>query len=117
MLSLIALLGLGTDLKKGVYALVFSAAIGAGSCVIGITAVLKARRTGTRRPGGAIGGIVLGAIATMISVPILITYLAFPGPVNRYVQCLSQAQSAGQQQTCVDHFYKQIHLGKGLADR
>lgn len=111
MLALVALLGLGTDLHRGIWALVFSAVIGISAAVIGITALVKARRTGSFRPGGAVGGIVLGVIAAFISVPILVTYLAFPAPVNNYVKCLSQAQTSSQQQACVKHFYKSIHLG------
>jgi len=111
LLSLVALFGLGADLSRGVYLLVFSAVIGLAGCVIGITAVLKARRTGTFRPRGAIAGIVLGALAMVISVPILATYLAFPTPVSNYVKCLSQAQNSTQQHACMTKFYKSIHLG------
>jgi len=111
VISLLALLGLGTDLRKGVYLLAFSMVVGLAACVIGITALVKARRTGTYRLRGAIGGIVLGALATLISVPILVTYLAFPTQVNNYVNCLSQAQNSSQQQACMTRFYRSIHLG------
>ena len=111
MLSLVALLGLGTDLHRGVYLLIFSAVVGIAGCVIGITAVRKARKTGSYRPRGAIGGIVLGAIAALLSIPIIATYLAFPHQVDNYVRCLSQAQSSGAQQSCMDRFYRSIHLG------
>jgi len=107
-LSLVALLGLGGDLHRGVYLLVFSAAIGIAACVIGITAVVKARKTSSYRPRGAVGGIVLGAIAVLLSIPILATYLAFPRQVDNYVKCMSQSQP---QQTCMDRFYRSIHLG------
>ena len=111
VLSLVALLGLGGDLHRGVYLLIFSAVIGIAGCVIGITAVRKARKTGSYRPRGAIGGIVLGAIAALLSIPILATYLAFPTQVDNYIKCLSQAQSSGAQQSCMDRFYRSIHLG------
>ncbi len=39
VLALVALLGLGGDLHRGVYLLIFSAVVGIASCVIGITAV------------------------------------------------------------------------------
>ena len=110
VLSLVALLGLGGDLRRGVYLLIFSAVIGIAGCVIGITAVRKARKTGSYRPRGAIGGIVLGAIAALLSIPILATYLAFPTQVDNYVKCLGQAQSSGAQQSCMDRFYRSIHL-------
>jgi len=113
VISLVALLGLGGDLHRGVYLLIFSAAIGIGACVIGITAVVKARKTGSYRPRGAVGGIVLGSIAALLSIPILATYLAFPRQVDNYVKCLTQSQSvsSGGQQACMDRFYKSIHLG------
>jgi hypothetical protein len=110
-IGLVALLGLGTDLHKGVYLLIFSAAVGLSGCIIGISAVMKARRTSTYRPRGAVGGIVLGALATLISVPILAVYLIFPTQVNSYVNCLSQAQNSSDQSACMSKFYKSIHLG------
>lgn len=109
--ALIALLGLGTDLHKGVYLLIFSAVVGIAALVIGITAVLKARKTGSYRPRGAVGGIVLGALAALISVPILATYLAFPTQVSNYVNCLHQAQTSTARSACMTKFYKAIHLG------
>lgn len=110
-LALVALLGLSSDLRRGLYLLLFSAVIGIGSCVIGITAVRKARKTGSFRPRGAIGGIVLGAMAALVSIPILITYLAYPTQVTNYVNCLSNAQNSGAQQACMHRFYKSIHVG------
>ncbi len=110
-LALVALLGLGGDLHRGVYLLIFSAIVGVGSCVIGITAVLKARKAGCYRPRGSVAGIVLGALAAVLSIPILATYLAFPRQVDNYVKCLSQTQSSGGEQSCMDKFYKSIHLG------
>jgi len=113
VLSLVALLGLTGDLHRGVYLLSFSALIGIAACVIGITAVVKARKTGSYRPRGAVGGIVLGTMAALLSIPILATYLVFPRQVDNYVKCLSQSQSqsSGSQQACMDKFYKSIHLG------
>ncbi len=112
-LSLIALLStlrLGGDLQRGVYLLFFSTIIGVAACVIGITALRKARRTGSYRPRGAVGGIILGALAVLISIPILVAYLAYPTQVNNYVRCLSQAQSSSEQQACMNQFYNSIHL-------
>jgi hypothetical protein len=111
----VALLGLGSDLHKGVYLLIFSAAIGLAGCIIGITALVSARRAGTYRPRGAIIGIVFGALAALVSVPILVTYLVFPTQVNSYVQCLSQAQSSHADQVCMTKFYKAIHLDAGAS--
>jgi hypothetical protein len=111
MLSLVALLGLGGDRHRFVYLLIFSAVIGVASAVIGVTAVLKARRTGSYRPRGAVGGIVLGALAAMLSIPILALYIAFPRQVDNYITCLNQAQSTSSDKACMDRFYRSIHLG------
>jgi hypothetical protein len=107
----VALFGLGASLSRGVYLLLFSLVIGAGAIVIGITAVVRARRTASYRPAGAVGGIVLGGLAALISIPILATYLVFPTPLNHYVKCIGQAQTAQQRQACESTFYKEIHLG------
>lgn len=106
-----ALLGLGTDVHKGVYLLIFSAVVGIAALVIGISALVKARKTGSYRPRGAIPGIVLGAIATLIAV----TFLAFLNQMSNYVDCLRQAQNSSDQRACVTKFYKSIHAGAGLA--
>jgi hypothetical protein len=100
LLALIGLLGLGSDLRKGVWALIFSGAVGLAACVIGITALAKARRTGAYRPRGAVGGIVLGALAALLSVPLLIFYLMFPRQLENYVTCARQAQTSAQFQAC-----------------
>ena len=110
-LALVAMLGLSGDLRRGIYLLLFSAVIGLSSCVIGITAVRKARKTGSFRPRGAVGGIILGLLAALVSIPILVTYLAYPTQVTNYVNCLSQAQTSSAQQACMNRFYKSIHLG------
>ncbi len=110
-LALVALLGLGGNLHRGVYLLIFSAAVGIGSCIIGVTALLKARKTGSYRPRGSLAGIILGALAAVLSIPILVTFLAFPHQVDDYVKCVNQSQSSGGDQSCMDKFYKSIHLG------
>lgn len=115
-LALAALLGLSRDLQRGVYLLLFSAVIGLGACVIGITAVRKARKTGSFRPRGATGGIILGTLAALISIPILATYLAYPTQLTNFVNCVSKAQSSSARQACTNRFYKSVHLGSSVSD-
>jgi hypothetical protein len=50
-------------------------------------------------------------MAALLSIPILATYLAFPHQVDNYVKCVNQSQSSGGQQTCMNRFYKSIHVG------
>ena len=110
MLSLVAFYGLRSHLRHFVYPLTFSAVIGVASVVIGITAIKKARRTGAYRPRGAIGGIVLGSLAAVLSIPTLIFYLIFPHQLGNYFTCLSQAQTAGSERVCMNKFSRSIQL-------
>jgi hypothetical protein len=109
--SLFALIGLRSDPQRFVYLLIFSAVIGVASVVIGITAVLKARRTGSFRPRGVIGGIILGSLAAVLSIPLLAWYIAFPRPVDNYITCITQTQTTGGDKTCLDKFYRSIRSG------
>jgi hypothetical protein len=110
VLSLVAFYGLRGHLRHFAYPLLFSAVVGVASVVIGITALRKARRTGAYRPRGAIGGIVLGTLAALLSIPTLIFYLIFPRQVDNYFTCLSQAQSASSDRACMDKFSRSIQL-------
>ena len=114
MLAVVALFFLGGDRRHGVYLLIFSAAIGAAACVIGVTAVLKARKTGTYRPRGSVPGIVIGALAAVVSIPILVLYLTYPHQVDNYINCLNQSQN---QQSCMDKFYKSVQSGATRVSR
>jgi len=111
VLSLVALLGLWGNQRRFVYLLIFSVVIGVASSVIGITAVLKARRTGSYRPRGAVGGIALGALAALISIVMLTLYLAFPRQIDNYIRCRSQAQTAASRQSCMDKLRRSIQPG------
>lgn len=111
-LAIVALLSFSGDLRRGVYVLGFSALIGTAALVIGITALRKARRTDVYRPRGAIGAIFLGAMAMLLTMPVLATYALFPAQVGNYLRCLSQAQSSSAQQACVNQFVKSINSGK-----
>ncbi len=68
----------------------------------------KARRIGTYRPRGSVGGIVLGALAGLLAVWILSIYLAFPTQIDRYEKCRSLAQTSSDQQACLNQLYKSI---------
>jgi len=112
IMSMIAItFGFGPDPRRGVYLLLFSALVGIAAIVIGITAITKARRTGSYRPRGAIGGIGLGALAALVSISFLALYLAFPSQLTNYFNCVNQAQSSSQKQACLRQLEKSIQLG------
>jgi hypothetical protein len=114
LLAVVAMFGLGAaagDLHRGIYLLLFSLVVGIAACVIGITALVKAHKTETYRPRGAIGGVVLGALAALLSASFVVMYLIYPSQLSTYFRCLSQAQSSQAQQACSRQFYKSTGLG------
>jgi hypothetical protein len=108
LLSVLALVGIGSDLHRGILLIGFSVLFGPTACVLGITAMRKARRADAYRPRWAIAGVVLGVIASTFAIPVLLLYLVFPRPLTAYVTCLSRAQSASGSQACTDQLYQAI---------
>jgi hypothetical protein len=112
IMSLTALLfGFGPDPSRAVYLVLFSSLVGLAAVVIGVTAIRNARKAGSYRPRGAIGGIGLGALATLISLAFLVLYLAFPSQTRTYLTCINQAQTTSEKQACLQQFKRSIQLG------
>ncbi len=112
VMSLVAILfGFGPDPSRGIFLVIFSALVGIAAIVIGVSAIVKARKTGSYRPRGVIGGIGLGALAALISLAVGTLYLAFPNQTRTYVNCLNQAQTTSQRQACLNQLEKSINAG------
>lgn len=109
VMSLIAIIfGFGPDPSRGIYLVAFSSLVGIAAIVIGVSAIVKARRTGSYRPRGVIGGIGLGVLATVISLLFGVLYLAYPHQMQTYANCVGQAQTASQKQACLNQLEKAI---------
>jgi hypothetical protein len=113
LLSLFALFSMGSNLHRGIYLVGFSVLMGPAACVLGITAMRAARRAGAYRPRWSIAGVILGASAATLAVPVLVLYLIFPGPLAKYMTCFSQAQSASASKACTSQFYQAIQQRLG----
>ncbi|MDA8323118.1 MAG: hypothetical protein M0030_25375 [Actinomycetota bacterium] len=105
VVSLFALLWLGASASRAVYLLLFSVVVGIAGAAIGITALVKANRTGAYRPRGAVGGIVLGAIATVLAGLMLMAFLMYPGPIRSYFRCVQVATTQTAQTACLNGLY------------
>lgn len=109
VMSLIAIIfGFGPDPSRSIYVVIFSSLVGLTAVVVGVSAIVKARKTGSYRPRGVIGGIGLGALATVVSLLFGVLYLAYPNQMRTYVNCIDQAQSASQKQTCLNQLENSI---------
>ena len=103
-LSLIGLvLGLG-NLRRGIYVAVLTLLFAAGAIWLGVTASRKARRGGTARPRGAVGGITLGWIGLAFSALWLLVLAVFWPQLNAYYTCMGSANTVTAQQACHDQF-------------
>jgi hypothetical protein len=103
-LSLIGLvLGLG-NLRRGIYVAVLTLLFAVGAIWLGVTASRKARRSGTARPRGAVGGITLGWIGLAFSALWLLVLAVFWPQLNAYYTCMGSANTVTAQQACHDQF-------------
>jgi hypothetical protein len=107
-LSLIGLvLGLG-NLRRGIYVAVLTLLFAVGAIWLGVTASRKARRSGTARPRGAVGGITLGWIGLAFSALWLLVLAVFWPQLNAYYTCMGGANTVTAQQACHDQFNNSV---------
>ena len=108
MLSLLALLGVGSNFRRGIYLVVFSLLVGVCACWFAMTAIRRARRSVTVRPRGAVACLVLGIIAVVLSAFLLLAFAAFWPQLNSFSQCLSAANTPSAQQACLDQLHRSV---------
>jgi hypothetical protein len=107
-LSLIGLvLGLG-NLRRGIYVAVLTLLFAVGAIWLGVTASRKARRSGTARPRGAVGGITLGWIGLAFSALWLLVLAVFWPQLNAYYNCMGGANTVTAQQACHDQLNNSV---------
>src|SRR5580692_3448241 len=111
-LSLLSLLGVGSNFHRGIYLVIFSFAVGVAACWFGITAMRKARLAVTMRPRGAVAGIVLGVIGALLSAVLLIAFAAFWQQLNSFSQCLNQANTPSAQQACLSQLHRSVGVSR-----
>ena len=104
VLSLIGLmLGLG-NLRRGIYVAALTLLFAVGAIWLGVTAIRKARRSGTARPRWAIGGVVLGGLGLAVSALWLLVLAVFWPQLNAYYNCMNGANTVAAQQACHNQF-------------
>ena len=112
VLSLLSLLGVGSNFHRGIYLVIFAFVVGISACWFGITAMRKARLSVTMRPRGAVAGVVLGIIGALLSAVLLIAFAAFWQQLNSFSQCLNQANTPSAQQACVSQLHRSVGVSR-----
>jgi uncharacterized membrane protein YeaQ/YmgE (transglycosylase-associated protein family) len=108
VLSLLSLLGVGSNFHRGIYLVIFGLLVGLSACWFGVTASRRARRSDTMRPRGALAGTVLGIIGAALSAILLIAFAAFWPQLNSFSRCLSAANTPSAQQACLDQLHRSV---------
>jgi uncharacterized membrane protein YuzA (DUF378 family) len=112
VLSVLALLGVGSNFSRGIYLVIFGLVVGVSACWFGFSAIRKARLSVTMRPRGAVAGIVFGVIGALLSIILLVAFAAFWQQLNSFSQCLNQANTPSAQQACVDQLHRSVGISR-----
>ena len=105
VLSLVAMLLIGNLERAATVALV-SLLVAVTAVALAVSALRAAKRAGTRRPRGALAGLVLGLIGLLFSGLALIGFLIFGTQIDQYSSCMHGANTVGARQACqnqLDH--------------
>ncbi len=113
MLSLLSLLGVGYNIHRGIYLVIFTLVIGPAGCWLTITAMRRSHRDGTLRPRGAIAGTIFGVIATVLGLGMLALFTLAAKQVSQYSHCLDRAQTLSAQHVCTSQFERSFGTGFG----
>jgi hypothetical protein len=114
VLSLLGLvLGLG-NLRRGVLVAVVTLLFAVAAIWLGVSSNRRARRSGTARPRGAVGGIVLGGFGLAFSALWLLVLAVFWPQLNTYYTCMNSANTVAAQQACHSQFTNSVGNELGI---
>jgi predicted PurR-regulated permease PerM len=100
VLSLITMMLLSGNVRRGVYVVVVALVIAMTGLWLAISAMSRARRGGSGRPRGAVLATVLGVIGCLFSGFVLAGFLMFWPQLTQFSDCLSGANTVSAQQAC-----------------
>ena len=107
-LSLLGLfLGLG-NLRRGILVAAVALLFALTAIWLGTSASRRARRGGTARPRGAVGGVVLGSLGLAFSVLWLLVLAVFWPQLSTYYNCMASANTNTAQQACHTQFTNSV---------
>jgi multisubunit Na+/H+ antiporter MnhB subunit len=110
ILSLLSMLLIG-NLERGATVAAVALAVAAVAFALAITTMSAAKRAGTRRPRGAVVGLVLCACGVLFSGCALGGFLIFSAQIDQYSNCMNGANTVAEQQAC------QTQLNNSITNR
>lgn len=112
MLSLLSLFAVGSNFRRGIYLVIFALLLGLCACWLGVTAMVRARRSGSMRPASSIAGTVLGIVGAALSALMLVFFAAFWPQLTSFSQCLNSANTVSAQQACLDQLHRSVGISQ-----
>jgi hypothetical protein len=105
-LGLLSLLGIGLigNLARAVYVLALTFVFGVLAAWLGVTALSRARRSGSGKPRGALGGIVLGVMGLAFSALLIAWFAAVWPQIGQLSTCMSGANTQAARHACHTRF-------------
>jgi predicted ABC-type sugar transport system permease subunit len=82
--------------------------LGVVALVVGVRAHLRARRERAVVPRAVVAGIVMGAVGTAVSIPMLAVSMFFHAEMGQYAKCHASANTIADEQACKDAFVRSI---------
>jgi multisubunit Na+/H+ antiporter MnhB subunit len=110
ILSLLSMLLIG-NLERGATVAAVALAVAAVALVLAITTMSATKQARTRRPRGALAGLVLSACGVLFSGCALGGFLIFSAQIDQYSNCMNGAITGTEQQAC------QTQLNNAITDR
>jgi hypothetical protein len=108
LLSLITMLLIG-NLERAVYVVGVALAVAVVALILTVSSLSAAKRDRTRRPRGAVAGVVLGGIGALLSAFALIGFLIFWSQLMQYAHCMSASSTVATQNACQQQFNNSLN--------
>lgn len=108
MLSLFALMMIG-NIQRAIYVVAVALTIAVTAVALAISAMSAARKAGTRRPGGALPGTLLGLVGFSFSCLWIAAAVLLWTPLNQYATCMDGAGTVALQQACQQQFLNSVN--------
>jgi hypothetical protein len=113
LLSLITMLLIG-NLERAVYVVGVALAVAVVALILTISSLSAAKRDRTRRPRGAVAGVVLGSIGAVFSGFALVGFLMFWSQLMQYAHCTNGASTVATQNACQRQFDNSLNTEMAL---
>ena len=96
------------NLQRAVYVVAVALVVALVGLALAISAMKAAKRSGTRRPRAAVGGVLLGAVGALFSGFALVGLLIFWSQYMQYAKCLNGSTTTDTQNACQSQFENSI---------